>query len=68
MKELKEKAVFKGALDFRPKCPIVRNESNNVQNECGGALCSWYDKENKQCAILSIAKYLDRLHSSTIKH
>ena len=29
--------------------------------------CGWWDKENKRCAILSIAKSLDRLHNSQIK-
>jgi len=29
--------------------------------------CALYDKENKRCAILSIAKSLDRLHNSQIK-
>lgn len=50
--------------------------------DCLKGDCEWYDKDKKQCDFKSakeasesiakslelITKYLDRLHSSTIKH
>lgn len=64
MPKLKEKEVFEKRLDFRPKCPIVRNRSGDIQNECGGERCAWWDTDNDHCVIHSIAHSLDKIRNT----
>lgn len=59
MPKLKEKKVWEEGLDFRPKCPIVRNQSQNAQNECGGNRCAWWDTAYDMCIERSKARLLD---------
>ena len=55
-------------------CPI-QSSGKIVEAECSGEYCPLWHKQKKKCgivlavdALVNIAKYLDRLHSSTIKH
>jgi len=55
----KDQKAFEQRLDFRPKCPIVKNPKVGRQNECGGDRCAWWDTAYNMCVVRSLARLLD---------
>jgi len=50
-----DSGVFERKLDILPKCPIVRNRTNDAQNECGGERCGFWLKDIRMCSIRALA-------------
>lgn len=57
------------------KCPLMQNKQVNYAGEygrterasfgdCIEGNCAWWDLENLQCAMHTIARKLDRLHEA----
>lgn len=54
--------IFIGITNL-PPYSLKENPVAESAFRCEGD-CAWYDKQNKRCCVLSIAKSLDRLHNS----
>jgi len=53
-------ACYEGGIHL----PWGRRE---VNIECGGVECAWYDEKRKQCAILTIAVALSNINGGLAK-